>query len=275
MLSNLYEEIYFFLTILYKGRNKEVRRSMKNQWEKEFSIQPYDVDFQEKMRVSHLFQWMQEMASEHAHHIGVGYDVLWEQKLIWILSRMKLKIRRYPHWGEKVRIQTWAKGVKKLFAMRDFYFLDEQGEVFAGATTAWMLLSMEKKRPQRLEPFISSIPTQMEKHGVEEFPGAIPNLQAEEASHSIVVKYSHLDIHQHANNTKYIDWIFDAFALDELEGKNLQSIQLNFLNEALYDDTLYIYRDEISADKHILEGRRQRGRDSSEEPVFQAEVVFS
>ena len=45
-------------------------------WEEIFHIQAHDIDFKNKLKVSSIFNFMQDASSVHAGKIGVGYDQL-------------------------------------------------------------------------------------------------------------------------------------------------------------------------------------------------------
>ena len=54
---------------------------MYSVWKESFKINSFHVDFQKKIKPSVLMQFFQEAASNHAHHLGAGYQVLKERHL--------------------------------------------------------------------------------------------------------------------------------------------------------------------------------------------------
>jgi medium-chain acyl-[acyl-carrier-protein] hydrolase len=67
-----------------------------------FTVRSYDVDFQRRLRPDVLCSFFQEVASEHALKLGVGYQQLDEQQLFWVLSRLLLQIKKLPQWHEEI-----------------------------------------------------------------------------------------------------------------------------------------------------------------------------
>jgi acyl-ACP thioesterase len=49
-----------------------------------------------------------------------------------------------------------------------------------------------------------------------------------------------VDFLGHVNNTHYIDWIFDCFTLDEIRGKQLSWLQINYNAEVKPDEEVAI-----------------------------------
>ncbi len=230
------------------------------------------MDFRGDVRLSHLFQWMTQLAGQHAEHLGVGFHSLQEKNLFWVLARITLEINRFPLWHEKVKLQTWPKGVHRLFAMRDFQFFDEHDKLLAGATTAWLLLDGRSKRPQRLQGHLDHIPAKSERHGVTGFPEALQTPHSDGPCHRIRARYSHLDVNRHVNNTKYLDWILDCLELDFLNEHEASRIQLNFLAEGFFNDEVWMYKEALDGHEpgFLIQGVRTK----DQETLFQAEISF-
>ena len=58
----------------------------------------------------------------------------------------------YPEWKDNIEIKTWPKGVDGLFAIRDFQIF-RNGEIIGRATSYWLILDADSKRPKRLDDF--------------------------------------------------------------------------------------------------------------------------
>lgn len=52
------------------------------------------------------------------------------------------------------------------------------------------------------------------------------------------MRYSDMDINQHVNNISYIEWVTETMPADILLKKNLWSLEIHFLSEALYGDAI-------------------------------------
>lgn len=214
---------------------------MKWSWEDEYVVSSYEVDARAQMPLAALGKFLQETAYNHANHLGFGYAHLKEKGLFWVLSRLLVVVNRYPGWGERIRVRTWASGVESLFAYRDFQVLDEQDHVIGGAGSAWLVLDAEKRRPQRqelLKKMSHLFPTE---RAFEQRPAKIPPLSEPEQGPFFPVRYSDLDLYDHVNNAKYIQWILDSYPEQIHRQYEVGVFEINFVSEAKMGDEVAIH----------------------------------
>lgn len=214
-----------------------------------FTIRSYDVDFQRRLRPDVLCSYFQEVASEHAFRLGVGYQQLEAQRMLWVLSRLLLKVEIMPAWHEKITIETWAKGTDRLFALRDFRVRDAAGEIICNAISYWLILHRDSHRPVRTDQFFSRL--WHEEDAVEATAGKLPGAAREAEVYGLQVQYADLDYNRHVNNLRYIAWMFNCFDLAFYEQHQLREMQINFLSEVRQGSALSICQESI-ADHHFL-----------------------
>ncbi|WPP48639.1 acyl-[acyl-carrier-protein] thioesterase [Catalinimonas niigatensis] len=219
-----------------------------------FTVRSYDVDFQRRLRPDVLCSFFQEVASEHALKLGVGYQQLEEQKLFWVLSRLLLQIKELPKWHEEIKIETWAKGTDRLFALRDFVVSNAQGEELVQATSYWLMLDAQSHRPVRPDHFFTRL-----KHEQHAIDALIEKLESkkEKLSHTEIAKYTDLDHNQHVNNIRYVSWILDSFPLDFFSQHALKSLQINFQSELKEGETVEIYKQKTEEQDYLISGYRK------------------
>jgi medium-chain acyl-[acyl-carrier-protein] hydrolase len=225
--------------------NSEAIIEKKWIWTDEYLISSYDVDAKGKASLPTLSKFMQETAYNHADHLEFGYHQLKEKNLFWVLSRLLIKIDKYPEWGDKIQIQTWPSGVERLFAYRDFRILDEQGAIIGAAGTAWLMLDVQKRRPQRPEELKARIKFLPNQRALEERPAKVPGLSNPVEGVFFPVRYSDLDLYNHVNNAKYIEWILDSFAADMHREFEVTEFEINFLSEAKIGDEAAILTEKL------------------------------
>jgi acyl-ACP thioesterase len=46
-----------------------------------------------------------------------------------------------------------------------------------------------------------------------------------------VAKYSDLDMNNHVNHCRYVDWVMDSLDADEVKSRRIRSIQMNFISQ--------------------------------------------
>ena len=72
------------------------------QYEKEYRIHVYETGPDGKLNLCSLFNYMQDIASDHAVELGFGRDDLMRDNRFWVLSRMYAEINHWPLWGETI-----------------------------------------------------------------------------------------------------------------------------------------------------------------------------
>jgi len=210
-------------------------------WEEKFKVRISDIGFDGNIKVSSLFNYMQEVATNHANNIGIGKDDLMKNQTFWVLSRLKIDIINYPKFGEELKVVTWPKGTNKLFALRDFEIYGEDGTLVANATSAWLIVDLLSMKPQRPAVFADSV-KKIAMDAIKEVPGKIKPQSDWERSHEKRVGYSDLDINHHVNNAKYVEWIFDCMDKDFFKTNRVKSLQVNFLSESKWEDSVELRR---------------------------------
>jgi len=204
-----------------------------------FEIRSYDVDQNKRLKISSLFNYMQDIAGCHAEELNIGYGALIEKNLFWVLSRVLIKLNRAPKWNETLRIVTFPKGINKLFAVRDFiYYIGE--ERIGVSTSYWLLLNSQNLRPQKIESLNTQLLFDDNEHGLDvsldklKFDG---NLSSPLERN---VYYNDIDVNNHVNNARYVEFIEDYFSAELMTGKTIATIQVNYLSEAKINDVLTI-----------------------------------
>ena len=82
-------------------------------------------------RQSHF---LQESASLHAESLGFGKGdfAAAGENSSWVLTRMVVKMNRYPVWEDELTVETFPRGGRKIVAWCDFEVKDAKGQTFAG-----------------------------------------------------------------------------------------------------------------------------------------------
>ncbi|MFD2202040.1 acyl-[acyl-carrier-protein] thioesterase [Shivajiella indica] len=224
------------------------------QFEKEFEILSFQIDPHGSLRWSSLADLLQEVAWKHADSRDFGKQ-LFDKGFMWVLSRFHIKVFEMPTWGQQIKIKTAGRGINKLFALREFEVISESGQVIAKAMSAWLLLDIKSKRPQRPRQVL---PSELFDDNPDEnlLPNKI-NLDVETTiGKSFSVNYSDLDMNNHVNNVSYIRWIED-FCFEK--GIYLDEMLINYIAEALIGEEIEIYFNQGEKET-ILSGQCNHGQ---------------
>src|SRR5512133_845333 len=119
------------------------------QYENEFRVHVYDTGPDGRLSLTSLFNYMQDIASDHAEKLGFGRDDLMRDNRFWVLSRIYAVFNRWPLWGDSLSLTTWPDGTDHLFALRSYEAKTGNGALFASASSSWLILDRDTKRIQR------------------------------------------------------------------------------------------------------------------------------
>ena len=209
-----------------------------NVWHERYQIRSYEVDCRNRLSILTLFAYMQEAAGKHAEALGISIHQLISENYTWLLSRLKIQISSFPGWNDQVQVSTWPSGVQQLFALRDFELKDVSGRSVAAALSAWLIIDLQKRRPVRISPFVERLKPIEGSHILENRLDKLPALSEHSQIKNFVVRYSDLDINQHANNVKFVEWLVEGVPDGILNNLVPVEIEINFLAEAFYNDKI-------------------------------------
>ena len=203
----------------------------------------YFTDGAWRLKPASFMNLAQEAATQHATILGFGYDELIESNTAWIISRMHIEFVDTPKWREHMTLQTWHKGLERLFFLRDFIMTDQEGRVRVKATSSWLVLNLDTRRLVR-DPNLVDEGKTCAENVIEKpadkvvFPKDAETVKVMEH----VVAYSDLDMNGHTNNAMYMHWAMDAVDYDTTSSRPIREFTINFNREARPGERVEIYR---------------------------------
>lgn len=236
-------------------------------------IPTYFVSLNGKTKFNTVCYIFFESAASHATHSRFGYDDMVQANIYWVLSRLHVKMISYPKMGQKVKVRTWPKGIDKLFFLRDYELLDEEGVLLATATTAWLVLDGNTGRPKRLEDIDDLHYYSVEGlHAIEATPEKLPEIQDPDEHFKHIARYSDLDINNHVNAGRYIEWLQDMYPIELYKEQNIKEFQINYQSETRHGEEV---------DIHLQKSKKLGGFDFTEgiksqdhSTAFRAKIQF-
>ena len=116
----------------------------------EINIRGHYTDLQGRLIVKSLCDLFNDVANVQTYALKVDVPRLNAQGLTWMLHKLHILFNRMPGQGENVILETWPSGIDRLFAIRDFRMLSGTGDVLLRATSEWMVIDLNRRRPVRL-----------------------------------------------------------------------------------------------------------------------------
>ena len=199
----------------------------------DYPVRLNDISVDAKMRSWVVFNYLQDAASCHADHLGVGLKQLRDSDLSWVLSRIRVKMEDFPEYGDTLRISTYPSGFSRIFAYRQFVLTSaESGKFFGVAGSAWLTLNPANFRPISPAKHFTGLP-QWEFEGETFFQEeTLDKLSApaEELTTPVEQRISagQIDYNRHLNNAFYAMFTEDWLGVKCGSLVRMKELQLNF-----------------------------------------------
>lgn len=222
---------------------------MQLKYKQEQITKSYFVNRFGKLSTSFLFWQIQDIAWEHADVLGFGFDNLKQEQQFWVLSRLLVKIKRRPKWGEKFTVETWPAGLEGLLAIRDIHFIDANGESIIEATTSWLVLNSKTKRIIHLKD-LKNIPLGEERI-FKQTAGKVKSVKSDAELIFTPALFNEIDINQHFNSGRYLERIIDSYDFDFHEQNELTEFEINFAKEGVPNDRLGVKKQILDSENHL------------------------
>ncbi|MBR2299898.1 MAG: hypothetical protein IJ870_04930 [Alphaproteobacteria bacterium] len=201
-------------------------------FEKEFQIRSYECDKYGSLRIVTLMNILQDAADLSATSLGFGFDFCIQNLLAWVGTNYHIQISRLPQVHEKIKVQTWPSGENKFMALRDFVIYDEKGVEIIKATSQWVLVDMNRKRPVSLAQYLPDYMYIDERVLGVEF-AKLPPLENEEYAKIFEARFDDIDLNRHVNNAIYPLWAAETIPSDFLEKHVPSEIEISYKKECL------------------------------------------
>lgn len=217
-------------------------------FDKVYRVHVYETGPDGRLSLYSFFNYLQDIASEHAIMLGFGRDDLMRQNRFWVLSRIYAEISLMPKWEDTIILKTWPNGTDKLFALRNFDAASEDGTHIASATSSWLILDLTTRKVQRPDAILSQFYSDLnpEKSPVRYAGRLEAHTGVENSEQPYKIKVSDLDINLHTNNVRYLTWVSDCYSLDFVMQNVPISAEINYLAESQVGEDIIL---KTSADK--------------------------
>lgn len=204
-----------------------------------FRVDPQQVDFTLRASAASLINYMLNVAGVDAHNKGFGVEVLQGQSFTWVLSRLAVDIDTQPNQYDDISVDTWVNEFNRLSSTRNFR-INRAGEVVACGVSQWCMLNMETRQAVDMSLLKDVyVRAMVDEPSPISQPERLRGVTVAESVERRVV-YSDIDFNRHVNTMRYIDMMFNNIPLDVIEHNDGLRLDINFIAEARYGETLTI-----------------------------------
>lgn len=219
----------------------------------EHAIRYSECDCYGRLALHSICEIFQEAATVHAERLGVGQTYCERERRLWLLSRLRVIVDRYPGYGDGLWVETWPSGFSGPLAIRE-YQLRVGDEVVVRATGSWLMVDPESGRPVRPKDYAQHLPAPEDRHVVDEPAPKVSIPQDARERSARTVSYTDLDQNLHTNNTHYVRWCENVLPIELLSDGGIRDFVINYRKESALGDRIELFeaRDD---EGYYVEGR--------------------
>ena len=202
------------------------------------------------LKYTDLCNILQLTAAAHSEVGGISFSDMQEFNQAWVLSRMRVEITELPKWKDIVTVKTWINTLENSRSVRALE-LYVNGKKMVGCETFWAVFNTKIRRPEALALPFEHFELYPEQKATEK-PFSKINLNNEKESiFEKTVLLSDLDIVNHVNNVKYLEWCLDFVDVKLILNQKIESFEMNFLKELSLTDKVVI-NENLNTDSAIF-----------------------
>lgn len=206
---------------------------MQKTYMQTFRVTSYQTDLTARIKPSAILEIMQEMAGAHAELLNVGRSRLYPMGLAWVLTRVEVRMERYPISGEIITVETFPMPNRRVFFPRYFIFRDEKGQTIGCAGSMWVVLDINTRKMANAAEIAASMPDNSDLTAPMGMPATVEEVSGEVTESLRLPVYTDLDVNGHVNNTRYLDWCCNALGIDTMRSHAMTQFAVNFNQEIL------------------------------------------
>lgn len=192
------------------------------------------------LKYTDLCNLLQLTAAEHAELGGISFLDMQEFDQAWVLSRMRVEITALPKWNDIVTVKTWISSLENSRSVRalEMYV---NGKKMVGSETFWVVFNTKTRRPEELVLPYEHFELYPENQATQETFSKINFSNEKEIIFEKTVFLSDLDIVNHVNNVKYLEWCLDLMDENLILNQGIKSFEMNFMKELSLGDKVVIH----------------------------------
>lgn len=193
------------------------------------------------LKYTDLCNLLQLTAATHSEVGGISFTDMQKFNQAWVLSRMRVEIGELPKSGDTVLVKTWINSLENSRSVRALE-MHLNGKKIVGCETFWAVFNTEIRRPEALALPFEHFELYPDKKATQTSFSKI-NIHADATIIGTkTVFLSDLDIVNHVNNVKYLEWCLDFVAPSLLLKQKLESFEMNFMKELSLQDEVNIHK---------------------------------
>lgn len=230
-------------------------------------VASYEVGANAKLKLSVLLRMAQETSEQHLGALGLPYEKLKADGMVFLLTNNCVSINRLPVHNDVVTVKTHPRGTVGVQFYRDFVFYVDGKEIVRMMQTC---VAANPETHKILRPKVFLAYDIFHDESVEPAE-RVDRIAAPEDLPFLgdrPICYSDLDFNRHLNNAVYGDILMD-FLPAEMRRQKMKTVQISYISEGRLGETLKIYGGPVEDGGFVLYGNHSHGLSFSTKIVMQ------
>ena len=210
-----------------------------------------DIGVNNEISNKAILRIMEDVSGFHSASIGYGLFEIETKKRAWMILDWKMKVIKRPKYMDDIKAETWSRKVERLYAYRDFQLKDKDGNIIAIATSRWIFVDTDRRRPVRLTSDISDL---YESEPVKcVFEEEIEDVKCENYlfEKDYYIQRRDIDMNEHMHNLNYLDMAYEILPEDIYKNKVFDNVRIVYKKEIVYGEKVECYYSQEN-DRHIV-----------------------
>ena len=203
----------------------------------ELRAMPSMCDENSLMSIPAILDMFQDVAGIHADSVGIGALELEEKGLLWIVSKIRLRIFRRPLVQEKLDAVTWIQPADRATCERD-WSISKDGEMQAYVRSIWAALRRDNGRPAHMADFYPDSDFSIAPPDDEPFTRMGKNFDGAELLGEYKIRSVDIDRGGHMNNVNYVRAMLGCFTCAQIAELDIHELDTQFLLQCYEGDTI-------------------------------------
>ncbi len=174
-----------------------------------------DIAQNGKMRISAMFDFMQDIDFDHLQHEPALAPYFSETGNVMFLVSRQADIKRLPVYGEELTVSTWCYELKRMYGYRNTFIKDSSGEIVMQGYEVGAFAELPSQMPVKIDQSVADRVEKHDKLDMEYTPRKITLPDREpDLTEEIKVISSFIDMYGHVNNARYAELVEDYIPAD-------------------------------------------------------------
>ena len=228
-----------------------------------WAVRTYECGPDGVATMASVCNWLQEAASLNAEALAFSKSDFASagENISWVLTRLKVRMARFPKWGETVSTLTFPRGGRRIAAWRDFVLTGSDGGTLGRASSEWMLIDLASRRAVAIPEGVFAAANTVRKPVFGDEPFAKLRWECGVASSDALVfraRRGDIDLNGHVNNVHYVEWLLEG---RPGETPSCHELDVVFKSETLAGEEVLVESVETEPGVFVHRVRAPDGRD--------------